>query len=414
MVAISVLGLLCLSVTSAQRGAVSSIVRTIQEETTTNSKIRSGNTLTRRQLKSSVGNNGNEMGGAARNARKSQMKKRSSLPRSSGKGGGKGGGGEGFCFKTGMGYDITGTSDPDMTGRTDGFDVGTVPSNSDSACFDEGSAVAGTCNSLGPEGDVYDATVDDYFSCLNEAGYYDEPWWFNRDVYGQFNFQSGGANIGGDGDGFYHGIIPDHKPVPNGILDPVTNNYAVKNELEYWLLEMRDEPAGKLSGISFDYYIESCADGNACGMCGVACNTMNCAAQIYVNLYFRSDSANESFYDCKFDYVASTFGSGQAIQQWHKFSIDMDSEASSVVSRGSVGCSLSNTITAPKTIKEAAGEGFVLGTKSPACSDNFFTFKLNIGDSNCQDAGMNVYFDNVEVLYEYESGESVHRYNMVG
>jgi hypothetical protein len=39
--------------------------------------------------------------------------------------------------------------------------------------------------------------------------------------------------------------------------------------------------------------------------------------------------------------------------------------------------------------------------------------KINVGDTNGQDSGMMVDFDNVPIEFEYSSGKSVHRYDMV-
>ena len=98
---------------------------------------------------------------------------------------------EDFCLGD-VGSLIEITASPDMTSRTDGnpdpAGDGSVPGTflgASEACSTEYSNSLGDCF-LSPS--TPDEKVqDEYKECLEKVGFRNGPWWFNRDVYGQFN-----------------------------------------------------------------------------------------------------------------------------------------------------------------------------------------------------------------------------------
>lgn len=121
---------------------------------------------------------------------------------------------------------------------------------------------------------------------------------------------------------------------------------------------VEDIAADTFGGVSFDYYIAPDA-------------TNKSPEQFYVNLYARKADSTASFYDCRYDYVASAGGDG-----WHTLSVTRAAPAVGVAARNGTTCGTS--------LADLPG-----GT--------VFLVALNAGDTTVSDAGIKGAFDTVAI-----------------
>lgn len=136
-------------------------------------------------------------------------------------------------------------------------------------------------------------------------------------------------------------------------------------------------PSQDLDSIAFDYYIDPVA-------------TNKSPNQYYLNIYTDSsqDGLDETFYECRFDYVATAGGDG-----WHPFTAADTTTPTAVATRGA-------GITCPTTLAGLPVDSRVL------------SYALNGGDTSLSDAGLRGGFDNVVVTvagnattYDFEPAE---------
>lgn len=229
----------------------------------------------------------------------------------------------------------------------------------------------------------------EFLQCMDNAGLLVNNWYFNRDTIGSFQFVQSPTI---DGDGSFKGMV--------------SSTPASKVELEYFNTELVDEKVGLLTNISFDYYIANCP--MLCSDCSSCANTpLSCLTQIYVNIYTRNSPSSTSFYDCRFDYVLgqdiATDLTFQETGVWHSVSFN----PLTIPKKGFAACAL--------TFAEASAANYVLapgyGLKAfEGCTDSV-SVKLVVGDSNCQDDGMVVYFDNIRIDFPFSDGSDSHIYN---
>jgi hypothetical protein len=258
---------------------------------------------------------------------------------------------------------------------------------------------------------------------------FEEGWWFNRDTLGYHKFDTVLATPDGD---------------DQSLLAGVKGTSSVEKAiLEYIDPELQDKPVSSLTEISFDYNIVSCAVQDTCNSCSPSavassCATTACENQVYINLYTRSDPANFAFCECKYDFVLSDLvsqGVATAGQGWNTLKFNPLLVQPTVINAGSncvnpAGCSCRDPNAAvldpssglpkmpaeacPATLQDAADAGFVLSTKtSPigAFCDFPLVFAINVGDTECQDSGMIVHFDNIGVGFPFVDGPDVRRYS---
>lgn len=111
-------------------------------------------------------------------------------------------------------------------------------------------------------------------------------------------------------------------------------------------------------GLGFDYYIAPDA-------------TNKNPQQYYANIYTRKAGSTASFYDCRYDYVATTAGDG-----WHRVTVTSTTAATAVAAKNGSTCGTSPSALAGGTV---------------------FLVALNAGDTSASDAGIKGAFDTVAI-----------------
>lgn len=137
-------------------------------------------------------------------------------------------------------------------------------------------------------------------------------------------------------------------------VEPITGPAAKK----FIALHTLGIPAADLSSISYDFMIA----GN-----GSASDT----SDFYINVYANVPGSS-TYYDCRFDYVAST----GAPAQWATHAVSATDTPSAVAARNGATCT-------------------TLAAMDPGSTVSGFT--LNVGDTSLNDAGLGGYLDNVVV-----------------
>lgn len=249
--------------------------------------------------------------------------------------------------------------------------------------------------------------------CLTEAGgpaategiqYREEGWYFNRDSLGAHEFDSA---LSEDGDGSLRTSVNSASRLSKVLL-------------EYIDPELQDEPASKLTGIAFDFNVISCAIQTECDACrgsSGSCNIDECLNEIYLNIFTRSSTAPvgcECNYFITLETVVSLDGPLNSDPGWQSAWINLAFQARDValLPEASTFCTQTGC---PANLQDAMDAGHVLSWKfspSPEC-DYPAAFQMNVGDTECQDSGMVVHFDNLRVDYDFEDGTPSRTFNIV-
>ncbi|KAL7465551.1 hypothetical protein ACHAXS_005872 [Conticribra weissflogii] len=237
------------------------------------------------------------------------------------------------------------------------------------------------------EGGTYDMYVD----CLDDAGFYDAPFWFNRDV--------GPTTL------FSFIELPNGKGAIKGEI-PENADGSDKVIVEYWSddSDLWNLRVDQLEYIKYDFFPEACPGTQT-----------ECAGEFYISIYTRESGAQTAFYDCRINYAkgtAVTTGTG-AVGEWTTLLIDFtDPDLAPIRSTArNAGCP--SHISGDKSGSEAdtpydlGVANYVLGTGGTATG---YIFALNMGDSVAGDNGLIGYFGEVQIKLVDEDAVRVYNF----
>lgn len=312
----------------------------------------------------------------------------------------KSGKGKKICLVQGELFDISGSEDP-VQGST-----GIVGEPIEACVFDIGTSTQGPCltgtlvdcqncladYNISPEcqEEFYDNAICDasvfcdpyeeggtyemYLDCLDDAGFYDAPFWFNRDV--------GPTTL------FSFIELPDGKGAIKGEI-PQTADGSDKVIVEYWSddSDLWNLRVDQIEYIKYDFFPEACPGTQT-----------ECAGEFYISIYTRATGAETAFYDCRINYATATAistGTG-AEGEWTTLLIDFTDPGLTPTrsTARNVGCPNHASGDGSDTPYDVGLAGYVLGTGGTATG---FIFALNMGDSVAGDNGLIGYFGEVQI-----------------